>query len=579
MELELPDGTVLDAPDGSDPVKIMAGYNGRRARASAPIPVPSATEGNSFLDNAMIGVGQSFHHIAARGTNLAKHLAAPVSQSAQDSLNDPSSFGSDASIQNSQDLDKDINATGGGKVGRFAGDMIATLPVGAGIGGGLARTAAALRAGSGAAKTAAAVLGSGVTRGALEGAAGGALTSDEDGAAASGARWGAGLGLGGKVLGRALAGLAEKGQNAHDLQAAAAAAGKDMFIPLGRAANEDGDFTTKVIRNIYREVLPLIPGIPGKIDAQTNRAKQMVRDLAAESGQVPGTSTVADMGGPKGPFGNTLEMGRRKAISGDYDKAYADSIKGYSFNVPADFRDRVAAKIEAAMPGVDDVTKNKVATLIDSHMSRFSSGGEEVTGTNLLNAKNASNAEYGALQGPEKEALQHGVSGITDIMAEDLAANPGKGGAENAADLAKYKALSGPYKNFTVYQKAVQAAKVKGGAFEPAQLTRSADYERTPELYGLGRTADEVLGGSVGHGSFAARTAAHGAGIFAATTHPLATVSAVLAAHGLGTEVVQKALMGDLAAQQTMTKYLRANPDATDMIGRLTRNAAVVGRN
>lgn len=566
FDVEMPDGTTIqDVPDGTTRSQVMALYSKGTGGAAefkdsnvAPEKKYDATEGNSFGENLLVGAGQGLHHIAQRASNIAGHAVGA------DYATDPSGWASDQAIKDREDTDKDIEGTAGGKIGRIGAEVLATLPLGAGVGKGLGLASDALAGGGRAAQLASGALGSGVGQAAVEGAATNRLTSDDPDALLQGAGMGAALGIAGKVLKRTLGGIVQKSAGAGDLEHLAGQQGRDIFIPVSRAADDAGDIPTKFVRTLYREGLPLVPTVGGRLEKQTSNAKQVVRDMVAGESDPANVMNTAV---------TETDMARRQAMKKAFDREYESTVKNYDYPVAHDFRDQVTQRIEAAMPGVDSVTKNKIATLVDRNMQRFSDGRNQISGSNLLNARQAGNNSFGELAGPEKEAFHH-ANGIYDDIVHDTLSSGTQG---MQADLDAYKNLSEPYKNFKVYGKAVNAAKRTGGEFEPSQLAAAANPDKNPGLYNLGVTANKVLGGNTGHGSFALRTAAHGAGIFSAFTHPVATAATVLVGHGLASETVQRALMGDTAAQQSVSNLLKVHPELAANLSRAMKQYATSG--
>jgi hypothetical protein len=141
------------------------------------------------------------------------------------------------------------------------------------------------------------------------------------------------------------------------------------------------------------------------------------------------------------------------ALKDAFDKEYQETVGNYVFDVPAEFRDQVEARIRSALSKVDDETLDSVSLTVERQMQRFSNGKAAIDGHNLLNAKNATNALYRTMRGPEKSALKAGVGVYDDIIHAELSPT-----VQGQAVLARYQSLAEPYSAFKQVQKAVKSA-------------------------------------------------------------------------------------------------------------------------
>ena len=147
MDVRLPDGTIVrGVPDGMSKADLTAklasnGYDTTKLQ-SAPTNPPNATEGNSFVDNALIGVGKAFTDLgqgagqALRGA--IEYVAPPQGGS---SIADKIGLPNQADVDEKRRMDAEIMSTGGGKVGNFVGAAIpaigaAFIPGAQGLAGG-----------------------------------------------------------------------------------------------------------------------------------------------------------------------------------------------------------------------------------------------------------------------------------------------------------------------------------------------------------------------------------------------------------------------------------------------------------
>jgi len=361
---------------------------------------------------------------------------------------------------------------------------------------------------------------------------------------------------------------------AQDLENLASQHGKDLFVPVSQAADEGADAVSRLTAATYREALPLIPGAGAQLRNQSKKAAGVIQDMALHEADPTGTLIKAGMGDEG--------IAARRALAGAFQIAYDSTVGSYSFNVPADFKDQVAARIKAALPKVDDTTLQKVTDLIDGHMNRFSSGANEIDGGNLLNAKYAVDNLTKKLKGPELDALNAGKGVFDDIVSSELSQG---GKASNLADLTKYQELDEPMKNFQQVSRAIEAAKANAGSFTPQQLAQHADPEGT--MFHLATTANRVLGEPLEKPSTLARVATLGAtGTYGLFAHGLSAAAAgpamavIAGGNALATKTAQRVVMGDTVAQQAIQKMLEEHPGMTRMVDMVLRGGAAtsVGR-
>ena len=169
---------------------------------------------------------------------------------------------------------------------------------------------------------------------------------------------------------------------------------------------------TRAGKALYRDVLPIAPGVSGQLKGQSRRAMDAVREMALDTADP--TGNVVQAGAGRNPQATI------SALKDAFDQEYATTVKQYAFPVPSDFRDQVEARIRAAMPDVDDTTVSKVVAALDDQMERFSSGKATIDGNNLLNAKNFTSEHMSKMRGPEKAALNAGRGIFDDIIQDEL---------------------------------------------------------------------------------------------------------------------------------------------------------------
>jgi hypothetical protein len=78
-----------------------------------------------------------------------------------------------------------------------------------------------------------------------------------------------------------LAASHRKAAQARDLERLAAQNGKDIFVPVAQAADDEGDIVTKAAQGFDKDVLPVVPGVSSQIKGQSRRAMDTVREMAS----------------------------------------------------------------------------------------------------------------------------------------------------------------------------------------------------------------------------------------------------------------------------------------------------------
>jgi hypothetical protein len=508
------------------------------------------------------GVGSGMVRTGRGAVNVANKIANMTPQSVlAKSLggvapNQPPDWASDEALRAQDALDKPLTDAGVGAFGQTVGQVAATLPM-----GGVARAPAAARA---ALPLVARTLTSPAARSALEGAVSSATVADPDkqvSDAALGAGLGAGMTKAGQALKRTVGGLAKTGQAAEHLEQFAEQHGKDVFIPAAQAIGDDADVPSKLVKTLYKEILPLVPLASGQIKSQSKRLGADIRGMALKEADFKGVLTADDLASPEQAIPKL-----QKAL----DDEYLDTVKAYSFRVPPDFRDKAKARIKAASPEVDDVTLNKVATMVDEKLNRYASNKASIVGENLLHAKNAISDEIRGMRGAEKQAGIAAIKSIEDMIEHRLTLG---NSPVMKKDLARYKALNEPYSAFVAVRDAAKKAVVNKGEFTPGQLVRSAKKSPIQKL--LGQTAHEVTSQSVGTPSPAGRVAAYSAlGALGGFGSLPAAGGVVGLGNALATESAQDIFLGRTRPQQALIQALRDNPKKMRYFGTAGRAAA-----
>jgi hypothetical protein len=459
---------------------------------------------------------------------------------------------SDEALREQDELDRPLTQSTPGAIGQAIGQTAASLPVSYGIGAASNAARAVPLAGR--------ILTNPLVLGGVEGAANAAAVApaDEQGSAAElGAGLGASISAAARAAGRLVDGVVQKSGAAKDLERMANQGGRDIFVPVAQAADDEGDLVTKAAKTVYRDVLPLAPGVSAQVKSQSRRAMDTVREMALDAADPTGANVQPGAG--RNPT-TTLS-----ALKDAFDQEYAGTVKNYVFDVPTDFRDQVASRIKAAMPTVDDETLNSVSAAINKEMQRFSSGKPTIEGANLLNAKNAANALYKQMRGPEKAALRSGMDVFDNIISDELSTSVAPGARQ---DLARYQGLADPYSAFKQVGKAANTARANSGQFTPRQLAAAA--RQTGPVADLAKAAQGTVGQPTGSYPWLGKAAVLGLGWH----NPAAVVGSIGGANLLATQTVQRAMMGDTGAQKALQALIAAHPGVSAAVQAIVRNLA-----
>lgn len=553
IEVELPDGTILEVPEGADVPAVVKAYLSKQKPAAPAEDIQMFPEkdksrrfGPFYWDQSGRTEPEDNPFTVALGESLAR-IGKNATRMALPKGLEPE-WASDESMAEQKKVRESLEGQPGAGLGGFAGETIPTLPLGGPVAsGGKALVQAAAKAPQ-ALRWLPKALGSAPSRAGVEGAVDAVITSDPGeagGAAALGGTIGSSFSVLGKT-GRRLfpQGLVRKGQAAQDLQHLASQNNMDIFQPLAQAADKD-DLFSGVFRSGYREGVPLIPGTSDRLMRQADTANEQIRKIAFEEATPEGVVLKSDV----------TKNSRRGVteLRDQFRKEYQDTLHKYDFVVPPYFRDDVVARIKKAKPGIDDVTLNSVATEADKIMARYSSGKNQISGSNISEVKNEIRKLWGKFGGSSKPAVEAATKYIDDIIEQGMSVD--------AADLLRYQKLSEPYRNFMGVRKAAASAKGNRGNFTPKILARSAlDDSSVQDLADVATeaTADPVVG------KFSRWTGLGG----------LPGALSLGAGRILSSEFLQKALMGDTQAQRALETFLQKNPEYTAQIGQAIRNMA-----
>lgn len=522
----------------------------RKRLAALPKSLENANEGydptGSFGQNLLEGIGRGMDRVVRGAVNLAL----PESITPK--------FASTERIRELEQLDKPLMATGGGKVGSFVGESIPLALVGGGIGTGLKGATTALRGIRGAQYAS-----SLPTRAILEGAVTSAIMADPEKqgeAGLQGAALGGVLGTLGKVLSRTGKGLVQKSDAVEDLQTFARTQGKpDLFVPLAQSADKTGDLTTRIARSGYQGLLPYIPGTTGKMERQVENLADEVREMALRKGDYAGILTPDLVKNPQRAI---------KELTDRVDADYFNTVRQYAFEVPNDLSAQITARIKQVRPDVDATTEGQIRDMIVSKFQRYmdparnAAGQFQITGNNILEAKNAVSREIPLMDAPSAKKLAGDVHKIFDDLIDTQLTQGGV--FQNLQDLDTYKRARDAWAVIRPLADTVSSARKASGKFNAAQLISHS--QPASDLEHLGQLANEVAKERVGLPTAAGRMMGRATGLLTSgvgfATAPITTTSAILGGNILAGKGAQKLLMGDTRAQKYLVELLRRNPNA-----------------
>lgn len=585
MEIELPDGTVLEAPDGADVKAVVRGYQRQVRIAELKAKQPEEYDPESIEYKRKMNPQDYVQEIRTRGNNpkdaSGKPLPMPYVKTGDDlagigsgmvrtargltNLALPESitpeFASDEKIREHDKMDEGLPLGP-----RLLGSIAASAPLSGATGALLSTASKAAPAGSALART----LASPWSRTALEGATQGAIYADPD-EQAEGAVFGATLGLGLRGLGQGgkklVNGIVEKSQAAKDLAQLAGQHGEEIFVPLSQAASDEGN-VNRLMKSFYKEALPIVPGTRGRMERQAAEAADKLRELALREA-LPSGGTLPAAAGSK--VDDAVA-----SIQKQFDKAYNDTVKSYAFNVPSTLKQDLAKKVAASAPAnsqINQQTLNKVVSETEALMKQFSDGKGVIDGTNLLNVKRELSALMGMARGHEKSAFQAADGFIDDIITTELKQG---GKPQNLADLQRYLELTPAWRAFAPVKTAAAKFPEKEGQFLFRTLARAA--KNSPEQKVLGKlgaaTVDKPVGMSTKTGQVLASLGmlGSGPGLYMA---PGAVGGMLATGNLLSTKTAQKMFMGDTKTQKLIAELLRKNPGLARRLGSAGRTAVV----
>lgn len=430
MDVELPNGYVVQGvPDGTP----------KHAIAMKAIRAGLAKNSDFGYDDSDAAIEGSFiEGVGAGMTNVGRQVGNIVG------------LVDDETLEEQKNLDRHMTFGKGGG-GKFVGEMVATAPVGMGVGGAVAKGANALRLASRPGKALASTLQRGAGRAAVEGATyGGVLAGPDDRGtgAVVGAAAGSLLSGAGEVLGKAIG----KGQFIKlKKEATRTQMMTGQFIPLSQSA-EAG-----LGRMIYNALLSNMTGVGGKIRGQYKTALNDFRRFVGEHAHPE--KALVDIK-PTDSIGQM--MGKLKNY---WDTAF-DEIKTWPIKAFGDVTPMAPKWL------VKKITKESEGTV------KALISGSEVTGAEILSLNTVLGTIISTMgNSPAKAQAIAYQKSLRELLKRNL--NPsGKGTGAAARVLHEYEEAVRYYPAWQSVQKAAAAAddKIK---FSPTQHLAKADRGKT----------------------------------------------------------------------------------------------------
>ena len=385
----------------------------------------------SFAENLLVGMDRGITHTGMQLGNMLGMV-------------------SDQEIDDAEALDKALLNTWGGGIGNVAGELIATAPIGAGVGAGAKAATGAVAAGTAGrgTKAAAGVLGNRYGRTALEGAAYGTIFGGPENRG-TGAVLGAGFGLGITGLGHGLGNLWQKAKVNLLPEAKALMEKTGMFIPLSQSG-------TGVLRNVYNGILANLPGGSSTI-------RRQYRDAVKDLRQWAGTQAH-----PDDEFAN-IAISQSDDIHTIFTKL-DDYWKGNKEKGLVGAYDEIGTGVmNASKVKVNKITRDAINARAKEVGIAYRIPSGEVSVQKVLNLRNAITELKMATETSQFTRGLHTkfdktLKNIDDQLESQLSPEAWKA----------YSNLRPAYANYNVLKGAVDKAKGMGQEFSPQQLLTAA---------------------------------------------------------------------------------------------------------
>lgn len=515
----------LNAGDTAAAEELLR-YAVRQAAAESPSEAIDPTEGMSWHEKLRAGVGQGMVNVVRHGGNLIGVV-------------------DDDALQAAKERDADLLRTGWGRTGAILGETAALAVPMAGATGALVKGST----------TAAHLLANPVTRGALEGAAQGAIMSDP------GAR-GEGAVLGGAFGAAIPAALKVGGKAVHGLRRTPEAqALLDRGVDLTPGQLNPGGMLNKLEEDIASVPVANRFITPVREQARRQWQQTVLREGAAPGAQIP-TADVDEM----------LEAAYRS-----FEPLYARA-KGFPVR-PVVMRtaggDQPLGRLfeqatKAGSVRATDATRKSTLKWLRNQLTQFDGSSE---GLLAMRSKIRTESRAARLLGDADDRaaaqlLDNAESAVTHALESQL---PDE--ALQALRLADSK-----YGTYKVIENAVAAAKDAPGGFTPSQLSNAVKQATETGAYARGAGGPLRELASQGRQTFDVRSPltgqrvatymAGGAGLYA---NPQVALPAAGAFIGMvGTRTGRRLAAGTTSAQRRLAEALRR----VDRLPQPTRNVS-----
>lgn len=121
-----PDGKdySIDGPTGATQEQVVSAIKEQLSRAHSAVVAQNPTDGNSFLQNAAIGVGKAFTDIGQGAGQILRSGIEKVGGDSGHSMADSIGLPTEADVAEKRRMDAPIMDTVGGKVGNFVGTAV-----------------------------------------------------------------------------------------------------------------------------------------------------------------------------------------------------------------------------------------------------------------------------------------------------------------------------------------------------------------------------------------------------------------------------------------------------------------------
>lgn len=487
----------------------LATVAAQMAMASAPRDEYNPTDGTGTLQRLREGIGQGMTNVVRHGGNMLGLV-------------------SDEQLADAKRLDAPLLDTGAGMAGSLIGETAALAVPGAGT------TGLAMKVAPSLARTA-------VRRGALEGAAQGALMADP-GAGSEGAAFGAGAGA---LLPAAFRGGSRLARGVERTPEAQALMDRGVDLTPGQM-NPGGVFNQ--LEESWQSMPVLGPVITGSRDS----ARRQYQQAIVREGAAPGAVI------PDGDIDEMLDAAY-KSFAPLYDQAKGFPVRPYIINTAGKdqplatlFRQTVNSR---SIPATDEARKRAMGILQNELSSGVGTSDDllRIRSNIRAEAREASKSPE-SLQRDTAALLESAESQITKALESQLPADA----------LAALRTADSKYGTYKIIEGAVAAAKDQPGGFSPAQLstaikkaTDASSYARGAggplrDLASQGRNVFDVRSPPTGQ-----RLAAIGLPGAVGLSNPGIGIPAAAAFLGLtGTRAGRRIASGQTAPQQAVARQI-----------------------